>query len=481
MIESWKELYEKIGTFTGVSNALAKKGVSISRDTIQKKIREKFESEGKDFKKWKDQYNRNPSKLVHVTNKDVELWQGLYEKYGMYDRVIKHLAKSGVSVSITTIRDRLQAKFKKEGKNFEKWKEQYNKDPTKSAKHTGEDLECWRELYENLGIFTEVSHTLKEMGFLVSREVILSKLQKKFKNEGKDFERWRNKYSKYKYRPVDISKEDIEAWQELYEKFGTYGEVERVLAKKGVSVTRHTIKDKLRDKFECEGKDFVKWSEIYSQYKGEYLPSEEEIENWITLYESFGSFQGIAKILQLRNKNTPVGATIKKKLKEWFYNNGNDFDEWVKIYGNDFFHEEICRRFFERLFGLKFNRATFDWLRNDITGSKMHLDGYNEILKLAFEYNGIQHYKFVERFHKTYQGFLNRQRLDARKIRLCKEYNVSLIIIPYTIEITEWQDEIIRQYEKLTNQRFPKIKKIDVEQLLEDYKLDKQLRETPNW
>ena len=59
---------------------------------------------------------------------------------------------------------------------------------------------------------------------------------------------------------------------------------------------------------------------------------------------------------------------------------------------------------------------------------------YNKDLKLAFEYNGRQHYKFIPFFHKTYSEFLNLQENDRIKKKLCKKNGITLIIIPYTVK-----------------------------------------------
>lgn len=61
------------------------------------------------------------------------------------------------------------------------------------------------------------------------------------------------------------------------------------------------------------------------------------------------------------------------------------------------------------------------------------LDGFNDELKLAFEYDGEQHYKYVPHFHRNgIKDFENQQERDKNKVKLCKENNINLIKIPYT-------------------------------------------------
>jgi hypothetical protein len=61
------------------------------------------------------------------------------------------------------------------------------------------------------------------------------------------------------------------------------------------------------------------------------------------------------------------------------------------------------------------------------------LDGYNKDLKLAFEYNGVQHYKFSPKFHKSMKDFEDQIKRDSDKKIMCKKANVTLIEIPYTV------------------------------------------------
>ena len=96
-----------------------------------------------------------------------------------------------------------------------------------------------------------------------------------------------------------------------------------------------------------------------------------------------------------------------------------------------------CRNTLERLFNKPFKNQRPNWLRNPVTGGNfnLELDCYNEELKLAVEYNGIQHYKFTPYFHRTQAHFMNQKYRDDMKRRMCKEHGVVLIEVPYNIKL----------------------------------------------
>ena len=98
--------------------------------------------------------------------------------------------------------------------------------------------------------------------------------------------------------------------------------------------------------------------------------------------------------------------------------------------------ERICREIFQEIYGLPFPSTYPDFLRNPQTNRLLELDGYNEQLKIAFEYNGRQHYKKVRRFHPHGNTDLLYQfQKDDFKIRKCDENGVYLIIIPDEREV----------------------------------------------
>ena len=99
--------------------------------------------------------------------------------------------------------------------------------------------------------------------------------------------------------------------------------------------------------------------------------------------------------------------------------------------------EEITRKIFEILFNEKFIKIRPKWLNG------LELDGYSEKLQLAFEYDGIQHTKFVKYFHRTEENFQIRKNLDDLKDKLCKQYNVILFRIPYHIKYNDIKNYIV--------------------------------------
>lgn len=107
--------------------------------------------------------------------------------------------------------------------------------------------------------------------------------------------------------------------------------------------------------------------------------------------------------------------------------------------------EEICRHYLRELTGKPFHRAHPKWLKNPETGRCLELDCYNSELEIALEYNGEQHYKFPNTFHRTRDEFDAQIRRDELKKTKCKERGVLLIIVPYTLPKNEIRGFIKRE------------------------------------
>jgi hypothetical protein len=92
--------------------------------------------------------------------------------------------------------------------------------------------------------------------------------------------------------------------------------------------------------------------------------------------------------------------------------------------------ETCCRDIFEQLLSKPFNKVRC--IPYTSKYSVLELDGYNEELKIAFEYNGIQHYKYSKWWHNSQQDFKDQQLRDSYKKAWCFVNNIKLIVIPYT-------------------------------------------------
>jgi hypothetical protein len=114
---------------------------------------------------------------------------------------------------------------------------------------------------------------------------------------------------------------------------------------------------------------------------------------------------------------------------------------------NDSKGEIETRKVLESIFRQPFNKARPSFLLNPVSGGNhaLELDCYNSNLKLAAEYNGEQHYKYIPFFHKNKEAFLNQKYRDDMKYRICKEKGIDLIIIPYTVKIEDIYSYIFDQ------------------------------------
>lgn len=105
--------------------------------------------------------------------------------------------------------------------------------------------------------------------------------------------------------------------------------------------------------------------------------------------------------------------------------------------------ERISVQTMENIYGLPFPSAWPNWLKNPESGENLELDGYNESLKLAIEYNGEQHYTWPNGLLQSKEEFIKQTRRDAYKVKMCEQMGVYLIIVPYTIEHKNIPDFII--------------------------------------
>lgn len=119
-----------------------------------------------------------------------------------------------------------------------------------------------------------------------------------------------------------------------------------------------------------------------------------------------------------------------------------DGHEWGAVPGNVKNHGSWCPHCRMNI-GEELVRATleeafpgheFDRTRQEPWMDGLELDGYNEELCLAFEYQGKQHYERVEIFQPEegdFEAQLERDRLTAEK---CHEESVTLLVVPFTIK-----------------------------------------------
>lgn len=113
--------------------------------------------------------------------------------------------------------------------------------------------------------------------------------------------------------------------------------------------------------------------------------------------------------------------------------------------------ERECKRSIEEITHKPFTKHRPDFLKNEITGKNLELDCYNEELKLAIEYNGIQHYEYTPIFHKSKDVFYNTKYRDKMKDTLCRENGVKLIVVPYTVKLENIQQYILDKIKNFSN------------------------------
>lgn len=114
--------------------------------------------------------------------------------------------------------------------------------------------------------------------------------------------------------------------------------------------------------------------------------------------------------------------------------------------------ERICRALLEHITGVRWPKHRPTWLKND-RGNQMELDGFAPSLGMALEYQGHQHFRHVNLFHQGGSSLAQRQRDDAKKRELCRQHEVTLLEVPYSVEHAALQDYLTRLLDETVHGR----------------------------
>lgn len=106
-----------------------------------------------------------------------------------------------------------------------------------------------------------------------------------------------------------------------------------------------------------------------------------------------------------------------------------------------------CKRILEKIFNKPFNKIRPNFLNNPVTGGEFNLeiDCYNNDLRLGIEYSGRQHYEYIPFFHKNKEAFYNQKYRDELKRRICKDNNINLIEVPYTVKVEHIENYLVNE------------------------------------
>lgn len=111
--------------------------------------------------------------------------------------------------------------------------------------------------------------------------------------------------------------------------------------------------------------------------------------------------------------------------------------------------EHIVRDLLEYLLNTKFPKKKPKWNINTKTNKLLELDGYSEELSIAFEFQGLHHYK-TGVFYKNEDDLVYIKYKDKIKKQNCSNNNVKLLVIDDKFKITE-KEKILSYILELLN------------------------------
>lgn len=297
---------------------------------------------------------------------------------------------------------------------------------------------------------------------------------------------------KSKLKDEDIKRDLMKIYNEygyiscdLYEKYGKYsknaitnhfGGFNNILKELGIplNTTRMDTKEEIINDFKSFYSKYQTTSSTKYRKCGRYSQS--------VIERLFGSWSSFIKSLNLKPKNEKIGKekmisdTIALYNEYGFLsakliNDNCDFSYQALTYhytmkeisniigvenaflksdssGAAELHNALCL-----IYGKDNIKKEYyeEWLRNPKTKKIMYIDFYIPDSKLAIEYDGKQHYEFVEFIHRKYKNFYNQVYRDRIKERLLRQHGIETVRFKYN-EIINY-DTVLGKIKRVTNCR----------------------------
>lgn len=77
-----------------------------------------------------------------------------------------------------------------------------------------------------------------------------------------------------------------------------------------------------------------------------------------------------------------------------------------------------------------------------LPGTKLSVDFYMPIKKMAIEAHGIQHYEYVPFFHGNTMGFIESKKRDRDKESWLLNNNIKLVVLSYKETVEDWLQKV---------------------------------------
>jgi len=244
--------------------------------------------------------------------------------------------------------------------------------------------------------------------------------------------------------------------------------------------TMNYINDKFGTRFFKQKFDFTmeilfalsdKYSTIEEDGRKECL-NIKEVQKNLLKSDTFGMFTR-----EWDYKYQTIRRYIKKSrvlLPEGAYNiildKGTKYIKYQGIKESSSFSEELMRVYMRYIFNAPFEKANPSWLKGvSVKGGDLELDGYNELLGIAFECDGPDHYDvnyIMKQYGLTSIQALDRLRIQKENDRIkneeCARRGIILIRLRLDkVGYSGFQSFIESEYEKMSNRACPHRKALD--------------------